>query len=82
MPSMLGQSLDSIIMDIDFNLFRTLQQVNTEKSGHLLFEEQDAVAGLGLTVTGITSMASIMMQSVETATNKLVRENHVYRRRH
>ena len=51
MPSMLGQSLDSIIMDIDFNLFRTLQQVNTEKSGHLLFEEQDAVAGLGLTVT-------------------------------
>ena len=81
MPSMLGQSVDSIIMDIDFNLFRTLQQVNT-KSGHLLFEEQDAVAGLGLTVTGIISMASIMMQSVETATNKLVRENHVYRRRH
>jgi len=45
-PSMLGQSLDSIIMDIDFNLFRTLQQANTEKSGHLLFEEQDVVAGL------------------------------------
>jgi len=77
-PSMLGQSLDSIIMDIDFNLFRTLQQVNTEKSGHLLFEEQDAVAGLGLTVTVIISVASIMMQSVETATNKLVRENHGY----